>query len=72
MDMEELGISKKSRFFAECYYLNQLGNKVGERDEGTGRRHWYQIMQRRLCIGLLVSPRLWIEVPGFRAVPTQF
>jgi hypothetical protein len=35
MDVEELGISKKSRFcFADYYFLNQLGNKAGERDGG--------------------------------------
>jgi hypothetical protein len=33
MDMEELGISKKSRFLLN-YCLNQLGNKAGERDGG--------------------------------------
>jgi hypothetical protein len=35
MDMEELMISKKSRFFAEYYYLNQLGNKAGWGRIGT-------------------------------------
>jgi hypothetical protein len=40
MDMAELGISKKSRFFfAEYYYLNQLGNKSGEWDGGA-MAHW--------------------------------
>jgi hypothetical protein len=31
-------IKEKSFFFDEYYYLNQLGNKAGERDEALA--HW--------------------------------